>query len=681
MQRWVDRDRVPLDAVRRCATPSSQTAGSRGADRVAHARMSSTSSVDRDRRRRYESGPILLAMQMTLVLCGGDLAFATDVDIDDVLALGNPIGVATLAPAIPTAICSLEGGGFAVVTEYPSQIFLLDQRGKLTKPAIPLPQLYRRPCGVVFVEGNRFVIADRSGIWGIVDLEGALVRQLPAPRTPWCPGALAKGPGGDELLATDRLRGEVFACDEKGALLRSWSGFIDPVAIAAVGRKLWVSDKALHRIVPVDRTMTEVDLDAGIGDHGSAPGLLSGPMGLCGVGDRIVLVADHHNHRVQVFGTHGISIHDWGLFAKTPRRADGYLHYPEAIAFDLKNFVCAVLEPSERRVQFYGIRSSEDAGDSSGSWQQSDLLSHFGKNWAVDRDGRLLAVAEADAERVTVFGRGQIPPFDVDDVGMSGALPAQFRTPTGIDFLPGTPFPRFVVADRGNCRLQLFEVLLLDSSTLVQDPTFIILVKAIDLALLTAQTPGWQAAVPPRLGGVACLDDGTIAVSDSANQRILLMNRQFRPQGVLHTRERLAEVSDLVADGSGLLVADQLSGTVLRFELEDRTVEVIESEAVRPVGVCRHPDGSIWITDAQRHALLRIPPEGGAGEVILEGPGGGEKELYRPRSVRIAEDGSVWVLDFGNHRGVVISPDGTIGHFGSPEYLPPTKTVSEEEVR
>ncbi len=639
------------------------------------------STGDRSRRRLLEGGSIFMAMLAAFILCGGHFASAADIDIDDVLALGNPIGVESFEPAVPTAICSLKGGGFAVVTESPPQIFLLDHRGQIARPAIPLPPFYLRPCGIVSVQPDRFVIADRSGIWAIVDLEGALVRQLPAPSTPWHPGALAKGPRGDELLVTDRLRGEAYICDEQGTLLQSWSGFIDPVAIAAVGRKLWISDKALHRIVPIDRTIAEIDLNEGIGDHGSAPGLLSGPMGLCGVGDRIVLVADHHNHRVQVFGTHGISIHDWGLFAKTPRRADGYLHYPEAIAFDQTNFVCAVLEPSERRVQVYGVRTSEDGEDSAGSWQQSDLLSHFGEHWAVDRDGRLLAVAEADAERVTVFGRGQIPPFDVDDVGLSGGLPAQFRTPTGIDFLPGTPFPRFVVADRGNRRLQLFEVLLLDTSALVQDPTFIILVKAVDLELLAAQTPGWHAAVPPRLGGVACLNDGTVAVSDGANQRILLMDRQFRPQGVIHTRERLAEVSDLVADGSGLLVADQISGAIVRFELEDRTVEVIESQAVRPVGVCRHPDGSIWITDAQRHALLRIPPEGGAGEVILEGPGVGEKELYRPRSVRIAEDGSVWVLDFGNHRGVVISPDGTIGHFGSREYLPPTKTVSEEVVR
>jgi streptogramin lyase len=91
---------------------------------------------------------------------------------------------------------------------------------------------------------------------------------------------------------------------------------------------------------------------------------------------------------------------------------------------------------------------------------------------------------------------------------------------------------------------------------------------------------------------------------------------------------------------------------------------------VVPVGIDRHPDGSIWVTDAAQHALFRIPPEGGDSQVVLRGPGTGKTELYRPRSVQIAGDGSVWVLDHGNHRGVVIDPNGALRHFGSEPYLP-----------
>ncbi|MGE4620228.1 MAG: hypothetical protein AAEJ04_10525, partial [Planctomycetota bacterium] len=125
---------------------------------------------------------------------------------------------------------------------------------------------------------------------------------------------------------------------------------------------------------------------------------------------------------------------------------------------------------------------------------------------------------------------------------------------------------------------------------------------------------------------------------------------------------------------------------VLRFLPEGGRPTRIESGAVVPVGVARHPDGSIWVTDAQRHALIRIGADGTEPQVVLQGPGTGARQLFRPRSVQVSAKGSVWVLDHGNHRGVVLTPiegeplsTAAVRHFGSRPYLPVEVKPSPEE--
>ena len=78
-------------------------------------------------------------------------------------------------------------------------------------------------------------------------------------------------------------------------------------------------------------------------------------------------------------------------------------------------------------------------------------------------------------------------------------------------------FPRFVVADRGNRRLQMFEVRRHPDSIVIREAWVTALVRAVDLDQLALDYPDWKGSSPPRPGAVACLESGIIAVVDEAS--------------------------------------------------------------------------------------------------------------------------------------------------------------------
>ncbi|MGE4619661.1 MAG: NHL repeat-containing protein, partial [Planctomycetota bacterium] len=479
---------------------------------------------------------LLMILALTPVVSVDSGSSAAAVDLTEMLSMGRPLGTVSCEPGIPQAICSLEEGGFAVVTERPARLIFIDGAGNRSAEDFELPELFPRPRCLLSLSRGHLVIVDRGGALGEIDRRGRLVRKLPGLKTRWQPGALSLSPGGTGLLISDVYRGEVHRLDFDGNLQQSWTGFIDPRGIAVVGDKIWVSDRGYHRLFSIDLNQDSPAIEEGVGDHGAAPGLLAGPMGICGFDQRVLLVADRDNHRIQVFGSHGISMHHWGVHAMVPREASGRLHYPEALALDEASMICAVLEPSERRIQRFGVRDPELPVEAAEQWSRVDLVSHYGQHWAVESEGRLLAVSEPDSERVSVMARDPQIPFVLDEVGGNGALATQFRSPSGLDFMPARPFPRLVVADQGNHRLQMFEIRRNKSAVLRREPWLMALVRAVDLSLLCEQTTGWQALLPPRPGAVACMEDGTIAVSDTANRRVLLLDDKFRPKGILVAR-------------------------------------------------------------------------------------------------------------------------------------------------
>ena len=111
-------------------------------------------------------------------------------DLETHLTVGFPLVSRSLAPALPAAICALESGGFALLTERPARLRFLSSAGTLKDESWPLPDLFSSPRGIQPLRRGHFIIIDRAGHVGEIDRQGKLVRMLPGPEGRWQAGAL-----------------------------------------------------------------------------------------------------------------------------------------------------------------------------------------------------------------------------------------------------------------------------------------------------------------------------------------------------------------------------------------------------------------------------------------------------------------------------------------------------------
>ena len=599
----------------------------------------------------------------------------------------------------PAAICGLLNGGYAVI--------LIDGTLELRRSGESLFDSVQRftlkiagqPTCMLQLTENRFLVGtDRGQLFSCdVKNESSPVEWAP-PTGSWKPVALAHRGSNSQVLVVDQLHGQILELNsESGKTLQSWTGFIDPTAVTEAGKSIYVTDRGWQRLIPCIDGEESGRFEEALGDHGAAPGLLAGPGGCAAISGRWIFVSDTDNHRVQIFGTHGIALHHWGLHALLPRESSGRLHYPTGLVYDAESRVVIVLEISESRVQYFGARDAESRPDPAELWARVDLISHYGKHWAIDRGARgfLLAVLEPDSERVVVLDRRSETPVEIDEVGGHGSRAALFRTPSGIDFLNRSGFQRFVVADRGNRRLQMFEVRRRPEARVIRESWITALVRSVDLGELANTIPEWKSPAPLRPGALACLDSGIIGVIDDSSARVLLLNDRFQPMGVLGGSGSLQRPVAIAADGDGFLIADAGARQISRWRLDGSSKQIDLSavsqqpdgkmEAI-PAGVARHPDGTVIWTDSLKGRLFRTDSSGATQQILgakipeeASDTRTGERELFNPGSLQIAADGSIWVVDFGNHRGVVIEKNGNVRHFGSGSYLPAAQSEPKPE--
>ena len=599
----------------------------------------------------------------------------------------------------PAALCGLKGGGYAVILIDGSLELWKSSEALYDTPERVNLQLPGQATCLHHLEDRQFLIGTDQGQLWVVDLKSEnSLEEWSAGSGDWQPVALTQRSSNSNLLLVDGRQGRVWELDsETGSPLHFWDGFIDPTAVTEAGTTVYVTDRGWQRLVPCFVGEDQGRFEEGLGDHGAAPGLLAGPGGCAAISDRWIFVSDTDNHRIQIFGTHGISLHHWGLHALIPRESAGRLHYPVDLVFDPQQKMVIVLEVSESRVQYFSARSAESRPDPAELWERVDLISHYGRYWALDRGtpGFLLAVLEPDSERVVLLDRRSETPVEIDDVGGHGSKATLFRTPSGIDFMNSPGFQRFVVADRGNRRLQMFEVRRRPEARVIRESWITALVRSVDLADLMKTAPEWESPLLPQPGAVACLDSGVVAVIDEATARVLLLDDRFQPQGLLGQGGVLQRPVNLAADGDGFLIADAGSREILRWGLDGSRVTIDLSgvgegadgrrDAI-PAGVARHPDGTVIWTDALKGRLFRTDAEGQTTQLLgATGPEDstdtrtGERELFRPGSLQVDSDGSIWIVDHGNHRGVVLGPTGEIRHFGSGSYLPGSEAGRDPE--
>ncbi|ELR25292.1 NHL repeat-containing protein [Acanthamoeba castellanii str. Neff] len=271
-------------------------------------------------------------------------------------------------------------------------------------------------------------------------------------------------------LRTQALEAEVAklkrALRPRGRFVRAWgtrgsadAQFSAPCGLAIAqgqgGGLVVVADHNNHRVQVFD---AEGRLRAKFGGEGSALGRFYHPRGVAtlavgGGGRLVVLVADRDNHRVQVFDDQGRVQSAFG----TQGRRHGQLEQPWGVAVDpQRGHAVFVSDSGNHRVQAFDLQGNHlhsfgAQGDQPGQLQQPCGI-------AVDRRRGLVWVADTDNHRVQVFdGQGRF----LRGFGGEGAGEGRFQFPRDIVVVDGDDdddddsTTRVYVTD--NHRVQMFD--------------------------------------------------------------------------------------------------------------------------------------------------------------------------------------------------------------------------------
>ena len=316
-----------------------------------------------------------------------------------------------------------------------------------------------------------------------------------------------------------------------------------------VAAQIWsygVESETPEEIVidPYEDKTISLSAEKVLGYEGAEAGQFNAPRGIAFAPDGSFYVADSRNHRIQHFDADGEFINMWGEFGDAT-----FTELPGGI----------LNEP-------WGVAVGPD-----GSVYVSDTWNHRIQKF------------DADGNFITMWGYyGQ------------GENPDAFWGPRGIDV---DADGHVYVSDTGNKRIVIFD----------EDGNFITQFGS------TGMEPGeFDEQV-----GVAVDEDGVVYVTDTWNQRV----QSFVP------------------------AADGLSYSPLNeWQITGWYGQSLDNKPFIAVG-----DGSVFVTDPEGYRVLQFTPE---GELIRTWGDFGydDNNFGLAAAVAVAPDGSVWVTDAGNHR-------------------------------
>lgn len=176
--------------------------------------------------------------------------------------------------------------------------------------------------------------------------------------------------------------------------------------------------------------------------------------------------------------------------------------------------------------------------------------------------------------------------------------------------------------------------------------------------------------------------DGRIFVLDTNNGRILEVNQSGAVVQILDSEmdQRLALALPMAmrAHDGMLYVANSGGGDIVVVNPDGAVDRVVTPDVpagpkpVRPVGIDVTHDGSIFLSDADNHRVLRLDEDGELLSTIGLGiRDSGEYGLNTPGGISVDGDGNVYVVDMLNYSVKKYSPSGdylaTLGEAGDTE--------------
>ncbi len=256
----------------------------------------------------------------------------------------------------------------------------------------------------------------------------------------------------------------------------------------------------------------------------------------------------------------------------------------------------------------------------------------------VKPDERRVLVVDTARHRVVLLNRDGTQTL-VAGTGVAGAGPNDLDSPTGI----GVGNQLIVIADSANHR-----VIAIDPAGQRR------VIAGTGIAGNGVATGPAAAVALNNPTGVAVAADGRIAIADTDNNRVLLVNAD----GQVSPLASVDRPTGVAFQGANhLVISASTDGQVYRVELTTRARSVVAGIGVRgyqgdggratsarlqdPNGLAIGPDGAIYVADAGNGAIRRISPDGRIDTLT----GGG-----------VGRAGWVSGDSFTNPTGVVIDP-------------------------
>lgn len=523
-------------------------------------------------------------------------------------------------------------------------------------------------------DGSLLVSDPGAGTVHRISIGGAVGLVEPAIRSEQAlmePIASAETDAGLALI--DRRSRAIVLLDREGRVRRRVSsdaipgGWGDPIdlAVASDGR-IFVADRDRHRIVVL---AADGAYRSAFGDRGPFPGLFVEPFAVEIVGDR-VLVTDRLNHRIAIHTLDGEPAGQWGMHAVIPRQGEGRIHYPVDLAISPDGMSAAVIEPFERRVQWFEGDPSAEPTVAQGELPSLDgVLSHFGPGLAADGD--LVALWEPETASVVVFDwRGALP-IHVTTFGGPGTAPDRFGRITAIAVDAATQ--RVAIGDAANGRIAFVDLARDREAALRFDPfmgrTAGIVSLGRVLAGASALTSPERFACPIEPRGMTWLPDGSLAVLDGANGAVIVLAAP--PAARSGSRPLPSEVvsvwgaegaeggrfEDPVAiaispHGDGVAVLDRGTSRIVRLGLDGTgaTELPLDPDLGRDAAGLAWTEHGFAISHPRRDAVLLLDEAGASTRHVLGGRGVADGALWLPAGLAVRDDGTVLVVDQGNHR-------------------------------
>lgn len=175
--------------------------------------------------------------------------------------------------------------------------------------------------------------------------------------------------------------------------------------------------------------------------------------------------------------------------------------------------------------------------------------------------------------------------------------------------------------------------------------------------------------------GMAWLPDGSLVIAEQGKNRLVVYNPQT--QAVTTLIQLKNNTGQLGVDGiafdshipnqPSLIIPDSPNGTLLRFNLDSRTQQLIARGFARPVAAFVEPNSSLLVVDENAGTLVRIHPDGKRETLVTNLPG--PDDVLENSSgnifVNTLNDGAIHMINADSHKDIVLvsglsSPQGEI---------------------